>query len=632
MFDTLSMISAPPAPHPPTEGAIESAVERELLMVSLRAGRRTPFTAMLAAMLIALIVSYDPGSGGLRLTAATAAWLLLIGATLMANWRYAGRVSRAGAKAMNLARVSWTYGLCGTLTAVTWASALFVLPRPEPLTDTVLIAAITMVLCGGTVSTATHGLGVRLYAYPLAILAAVALAWRGEAAYISLGVGFLLLAYHMDALTRNFERLTAERLQLSIVNERLTQKANAERSAAELARSQAESLRLQADEARDAAVRADRAKTSFIAATSHDLRQPLHALVQHVADLHSRPMPAELIPCVVRIDHAVTVMADLMDAVLDLSQVAAGELLPDLRAMSLRRLLAGVENQAFPEAQAKGLSLRLRVDDGWVMSDEALLIRVIGNIVHNALRYTQQGEVVVRARRLRNRCRVTVADTGIGIAREAQPRIFDEYFQHHNPGRDRRKGLGLGLSIVRELSQRLDLRIRFRSTVGRGTVFTIDIPEAELLPTVDDSVDAQANDYVKGALILLIDDDPMAREGMAATLQRIGCRVLPAANADEAQGLIDDCEFSPQVVLSDLRLAEGIDGAQLAAALSQRLQRRFGGEFLPAVVIVTGDTQLESERAKLTLAASVLKKPVAPNTLYAALNAALKSMASREGR
>lgn len=616
----------------PVDAAIETAIQREMLMVSLRAGRRTPLTAMLAAMLIAIVVSYDSGSGRLQPLAKTTAWLLSIAASLTLNWRYATTASRDLPQALNLARVSWTYGLCGTWTAIGWAAALFVLPRPNPLTDTVVIAAITMVLCGGTVAAATHGLGVRLFAYPLATLAALALAWRGEAAYITLGIGFLLLAYHMGAMTRNFERLTADRLQLSILNERLTHKAHAERSAAEGARRQAESLRLQADEARDAAVQADRAKTSFIAATSHDLRQPLHALVQHVADLRSHSMPSALSRSVERIDHAVTVMAGLMDAVLDLSQVAAGDPLPDMRAISLPRLLAGVENQALPDAQAKGLRLMVSADNGWVLSDEALLIRVIGNIVHNALRYTHQGTIVLRGRRLRGRYRVTVADTGIGIASEARARVFDEYFQLHNPERDRRKGLGLGLSIVRELSQRLGLRVRMRSAVGRGTVFTIDIPEAQVLDSVQDSVEVQANDHVKGALVLLIDDDPMAREGMVTTLQRIGCRVLSAANAREAMELLDAHEFAPQLILSDLRLAEGIDGAQLAADLSQRLQRRFGREFAPAVLIVTGDTQYECERAKLMLAANVLKKPVAPNTLYAALNAALTACASREER
>jgi CheY-like chemotaxis protein len=328
----------------------------------------------------------------------------------------------------------------------------------------------------------------------------------------------------------------------------------------------------------------------------------------------------------------VAVLVGLMDAVLDFSRMSAGDLQPDLRATDLPTLLASLESQTRPAAQARGLQLRVQPCAGCVLSDEALLLRVLANVVHNAVRYTPHGGVLVRAHPVRGHLRVLVADSGIGIPSHLQARVFDAYFQVDNPERDRRKGLGLGLAIVRDLGRLLGLRVRMRSRPGRGTVFAIDIPEAQVPPRPQDGPDGLARDYVQGALVLLIDDDPLARDGMAVTLRNFGCRVLDAGSGSEAAQRLAASEFVPQVIVSDLRLAAGVSGARLALDLAERQAQALGPDFRPLLMVVTGDTQI----ARVATDDGgddllVLKKPVAPHTLYAALNMALSRVASKDG-
>lgn len=240
---------------------------------------------------------------------------------------------------------------------------------------------------------------------------------------------------------------------------------------------------------------------------------------------------------------------------------------------------------------------------------------------------TPGGRVTVRARVRAGKVRVLVADTGIGIAASEQTRIFETFYQIGNSARDRSLGLGLGLAIVRDLATLLGLRIRLKSRLGHGTVFVVDIPIGQDEPAALLTVQAAAPDRVVGAFVVLIDDDPMAREAMAVTLRDLGCRLLVAESEAEALRQLESAEFPPQVVLTDYRLGNGRTGLQAIAGIGKKMEDTYGADFMPIALVISGDTS-PGELSKVSAAGyTMLHKPVSLDQLRRALNSGLQSRA-----
>jgi CheY-like chemotaxis protein/anti-sigma regulatory factor (Ser/Thr protein kinase) len=267
------------------------------------------------------------------------------------------------------------------------------------------------------------------------------------------------------------------------------------------------------------------------------------------------------------------------------------------------------------QAEERGLSLRFRPGGRIVTSDPQLLERVLSNLIHNAIRYTPEGGIVVVTRRRQGRISIEVWDTGIGIAPAELPRVFDEFYQVHNPGRDRSRGLGMGLAIVKRLVLLLGHELEVKSWPGRGTVFRILLKPTDLgeLDTVVVAADTQPPVTETTRTVLVLDDEQSVRAGMQELLRTWGCQVLLAATTDEAcrevrrhAGVID-------AVLCDLRLAGGEDGLQAV----ERVRAVYGAP-LPAVLI-TGDTSPAEVRRAHESGHAVLFKPVRPRDLFAAM-------------
>lgn len=220
------------------------------------------------------------------------------------------------------------------------------------------------------------------------------------------------------------------------------------------------------------------AKSRFLAATSHDLRQPLHALTLFATELSNKTDQSPLQPLAVRIRSAVDSLGELLDALLDLSRIDLGATRPELASLELDRILQRVVDTHAVSARAKGLDLKLHHTGYWIVSDPLLLYRMVGNLVANAVRYTERGGVLVGARRAFDHVRIEVWDTGIGIKGEHQHLVFQEFFQMGNPERDSRKGLGLGLALVERLSALLGHPVSLRSLPQRGSVFGITVPRS----------------------------------------------------------------------------------------------------------------------------------------------------------
>ncbi len=230
---------------------------------------------------------------------------------------------------------------------------------------------------------------------------------------------------------------------------------------------------------KDEAENANRAKSRFLAAASHDLRQPMHALGMFVATLAQQPSTPLQRQLIAQIDRAVGAMGDLLDSLLDISRLDAGVIETRIGLVPLRPVLERIGNEFATVAQTKGIELVVRRTSLWVRSDRILLERILVNLLSNAVRYTEHGRIVLAARVCgpdRNEVRIEVRDSGPGIPDDALEAIFQEFVQLGNPERDRGKGLGLGLAIVKRLTNLLDHRLQLRSALGKGSTFGVIVP------------------------------------------------------------------------------------------------------------------------------------------------------------
>jgi signal transduction histidine kinase len=418
------------------------------------------------------------------------------------------------------------------------------------------------------------------------------------------GLAFLLLVGWI--LTDRFVRA---------LNEYETLNANLEQRVVE----KNEALKEQLEEtraARDAAETANRAKTRFLAAASHDLRQPLHALGLFAARLSDRTRDPDETALVQRIATSVASLESLFSALLDISRLEAGVVASSPRAIALDPLFDRLANDFAPEAIEKGLRFAVVRTRHAVHSDPVLLERILRNLVANALRYTSTGGVVVGARKRGASVSIEVWDSGPGIAPADRDRVFEEFYQVGNPERDRTHGLGLGLAIVRRLAALLGHEVSMASVVGRGSVFRVRAREAhpaDVAPATHASVIPA--DPLAGRCVLVIDDDEPVREGMRQTLVAWGCVPIMAGDVAEAVTL---CRAqAPDAMVVDFRLPDNRDGLDAIAAVRAALNRA-----IPALV-VSGESSSEQIARVRSSGFTLLHKPVAPAKLRAALTFAL---------
>ena len=379
---------------------------------------------------------------------------------------------------------------------------------------------------------------------------------------------------------------------------------------------------------------ANQAKSRFLAAASHDLRQPLHALGLFVEQLRGRGSPNERDRVVDRIEASVAAMNELFTALLDISKLDAGALTPDVTAFPVERLFRRIEATFAEVAREKGLSLRVVPTSAWVRSDFILLERILFNLVSNALRYTPRGGIVVGCRKRGEHLRIEVWDTGSGIPEDQRDKIFGEFYRLGEQDRDRREdlgadlgaGLGLGLAIVDRLCRLLKYPIALTSVVNKGSCFVITVTVAD--PTIESvSVSAAARvprDVSHGKLVVVVDNDPLVLDGMGSLLRSWGCRVVTAETDSVALRGLADYDQVPDLIISDYCLTNGKTGIDVIA----RLRDAFNAP-VPAF-LVSGDTNPEPQQEARANGFHLLHKPVEPMTLRAMMNRILKKEATSD--
>jgi signal transduction histidine kinase/CheY-like chemotaxis protein len=366
---------------------------------------------------------------------------------------------------------------------------------------------------------------------------------------------------------------------------------------------------------------ANAAKTRFLAAASHDMRQPVVTIGLLVGLVREQVGALPPVRAMIdRIYEAVGSMEALLNGLMDLSRLEPGTLTPRLQPVPLAWIFDAIGLHEQTAAALKGLRLTFRPTALVVTSDPVLLDQIVRNLVSNAIRYTARGGVLVGARRRgKDRVVVQVWDSGVGIAPEAQARVFEEFVQLDNPGRDRSKGLGLGLAIVRRGARVLDHRLGLRSVPGRGSCFSIELPLAAAAE-MSQAVSAPPPDPLHGRALWLIEDDGAVRDAMVLRLTRWGATVRALAGVADVRRQLAECAASgapmPALIVSDQRLSDG-SGLDCIA-----LVRRHAGHAVPAVV-VTGNTA-PADLARLDAAGlPVLRKPFRAAELLALLHAAL---------
>jgi signal transduction histidine kinase/ActR/RegA family two-component response regulator len=572
---------------------------REVLALSFRStGRAVGHGAFFSAMTIALMWEAFPHAFLLSWLAAYYG-LLLVRARLAAAFlaRDPGgealrRWSAASAAALGATGIAW--GALG-------AAAIAVAPE-TPLYALWIVFLVGLFAVLQTHSSSAHP--ASFHAFVVAgmtpiVAASIALPSPHYWVRLLAEAGFLALTIRVG---RAGNRYVAESIGMRFENLELLREATAQKDA--LARQ------------KDELDRANAAKTRFLAAASHDLRQPMQALALLVEGLRERTADPSTRRIVESISSSVAALSALLNEILDISRFDAGTVRPVRRAFPLSRVLERLRADSSQAAAQRGLSLRIRPCEAVVDTDEVILYRILANFVDNALRYTTRGGVLVGCRRRVEGVSIQVWDTGCGVPADQLDAIFLEFHQVGNPHRDREQGLGLGLAIVERAARVLGHRLDVRSRPGRGSMFSITVPHGDAARV--EAPEGAAREPLEGCAVLVVEDDRQIRDAMTLLLEQWKCRVATAASEAEVDGALARLGVAPDMVIADYRLPEGRTGLHAIAQVRARHPR-------VAAAITTGDVSaaalLEMQAANLP----ILHKPLRPARLRALLGAALSA-------
>ncbi len=580
--------------HEPAAPA--TSLEEALLRVLARQAWRIPLPVFVVAVLIAALASE-------RLPAwIWGTWLFAVACVLGARFVILGRLPRTGrfSVAEKLRIAILLSAVNGVVHGLSLAFLPF-LPEFERAIQSMLLVGLAV----GSIATTAGYMPVFIAylvptVFPLAALWAVSPGvaepgWveRSTAAVIAL-FGVIMIALARDAF-----RMFRESFEI---------------------RTQQAALNRQLEAALERAEAANRAKTRFLAAASHDLRQPIHTLSLFGAALAMCPLDARTREISEHMNVALRGLASQFDALLDVSKLDAGIVRVNRVPIPLSAFLARLGDEFGPIARAKGLAMSVDCPPlECVESDRLLLERILRNLLDNAIKYTDAGGVRISAIPTADVLVVTVADSGRGIPESEHARVFEEFYQLDNPERDRTRGLGLGLAIVKRLADLLQLRMQMTSSPGRGTEFRLVLPRTAVPAAVAPARDDNPL-HLQGMHILVVDDEDQVRLGMKTLLEGLGCRATlvdgttPAVAAARAE--------KPDVVLADFRLRGNDNG--IATVQSIR-------ELFPAMpaILLSGDTAPDRLREAEEAGIPLLHKPVAVEVLAEAISASRER--TREG-
>ncbi len=431
--------------------------------------------------------------------------------------------------------------------------------------------------------------GYYAYIWSSLSLLVIALIWVGEEIQMGIGITTILFIIAISIYGRASHKTTYESIKLRFENDDLVQKLEEKTLLAE---------------------KANTSKSKFLATASHDLRQPLHTSVLLLDALRftlEKDSQNDILDKLVRShDH----LSTLFDSLLDISNLDSGSVNVNLQAVSIPELYSSLEEEYSLAAQKKGLNFSIEPINGFIKTDPILISRIIGNLLSNAIRYTPKGAITLGAIEDQNQLLITVTDTGIGISNDHHQQIFNEFEQLNNSHRDYRLGLGLGLSIVKRLSDLLDHEIKLDSTKGSGSTFSLrcqtENPQQETMHAAAVLTDI---DVKRRLNILFVDDEKPVREAISLVLNNFDMNVITAESASEAIEHLANMKPSLDVIVADYRLKNGETGFDVIEKTCE-----FMNADIPSI-IVTGEANFDQMKPAQRKNVVIVQKPISSAVL-----------------
>ncbi len=532
-------------------------------------------------------------------------WLACI--TLFQGWRLTLYLEsrKTGFKFENVGRAAAVWAAGAGLSGMLWGSTalLFYISGHH------IYQAVLTILVFGMTAAAVPMLGSHIPSFYLFVAPTLTPfilrnAWEGDTPHYVLSVITAAIMLGFMSFARDYNRMLTESLRNRFEKQALADQLAAQNVALE--------------QARIAAEQANRSKTQFFAAASHDLRQPLHAMglfASALADKVHDPQGAQLVSS---INGSVQALEALFNELLDISKLDSGVIKPNVTQFAVAEMFARLQSEFAAEAAGKDLRLAIASGPHVVSSDAVLLERILRNLISNAIRNTPAGEVAVNATPANGALRIEVRDTGIGIRVEDRERIFEEFHQLGSPGRTSKKGLGLGLSIVQRLCGLLGYRINLVSEYGKGSAFSFEVPLGTTEGQRDDAASpaTHVRADLRGKLIVVVDDESAIVEGMRVLLSSWGAEVIGSTTGDDVISAVHAAGKLPALLIVDHHLGSGENGIEVA----QRIRRELDPE-IPGI-LVTGSITPDLDQLARAANLDFLLKPVMAEELRRRIAAA----------
>ncbi len=573
---------------------LKAAVSQDRIRAEqIRGLFRTAPVALYAALVGALVLCGVLLYLDAQAPAVLATWMAFVIADLVVRQGICAAFRRVESGPYRWRRWAAAFTVATLVGGLVWGVGAVYLMTPSSTEQLIVMVVISATASGAVPAFGNYLPATYAYTVPAMLPFIVWSAMRGDALHPALTVLAIVFTSAYMVLAWRFNTHLLHSLLLRFENFDLVESLEQQKNIAE---------------------QANVAKSRFLAAASHDLRQPVHALGMFVSALRGQTMDAEAERLVEHLDGSVEALDSLFVALLDISRLDAGIVQSQLESFPVQPMLERICADHAGEAAAKGIRLVLHPCAAIVHSDAVLVERIVRNIVSNAVRYTRSGRVVVGCRRRGGRLNIQVWDTGRGIAREQQERVFEEFYQLDNPERDRAKGLGLGLAIVKRLSLLLHCPVTLVSEPGKGSVFRIAVPLSQAVVPSNESPPLEAlPKAAAGGLILVVDDELAIQEAMRSLLAGWGYEPIVAGSCEQMLERIADCATRPDLIICDYRLR----GAENGIDTILRLQSEFNAE-IPAMLI-TGDTAPDRLKEAQESGFLLLHKPVPRGKLRAAI-------------
>lgn len=479
---------------------------------------------------------------------------------------------------------------------LTWGSVA-VWFFPQALAYQALLICVVLGLAAGAVTmNSVHPPSLYVYVLCVTLPLLLRLLWADDATHWILAGMLLLFLLMVLSAGRELSRTFWTALLRRYENDSLIEQLTEQKALAEMA---------------------SRDKSRFLAAASHDLRQPLQALVLFSEALQEVAREKNTTHLAGQIGKSVSALVDMFNELLDVSRLDAGVVQVRHQHFELRDLLERLYVDFAAQAQAKNLTFEVQECACVAYSDPSLLERILRNLISNAIRYTHAGRVEVLCECSGNMLRLSVKDSGVGISAENLPHIFEEYYQVRNPQRDRRQGLGLGLTIVRRLASLLECNIEVQSEPGKGSQFSFSLPQGDAAQCSQPLVPSDMQNDLRGVRVALVEDDQDIRNTLLELMEQWECHVTAGVLPDEVITSLQASGVRPDILVCDYRLPQGVTALHVISQV-----HGVWGKGIP-VLVLTGDTDPQTLLEIQGSGAQLLHKPITPARLRSVMHFAL---------